>query len=1384
MATFNTDLDSGVDPSHYGILRTITTITPSVGDDDTITTDEGADIIIGGAASDSITAYLDAEVERDIVLGDNGNVTFEVDGSILTATTTDPAIGGVDTILTRNGSDIVIGGTAGDTIDAGTDASGDNEVDIVLGDSGTATFDSAGRLDTITSTATDIGGNDTIDTGGARDVVFGGTASDTIHTESGDDIVIGDSGLATFKSDITNNANYASVANYAQYPFSIVLELQTITPNLGGNDTIDSGAERDLVFGGTGDDTIFGGAGDDWLLGDHGIFDIRYAASTDIPVNQRVRSIYTTNSDGGGNDRIQGQDGDDILVGQQGHDILDGGKGEDDIIGGHNYLDGTAPIDRTGLISGDDTSDLIIGGEHADMILGDNGNITRFIVTTDEATLPSWNPVSQWQRYPDKFNQPATRNAYAADFDDVIRSYQRFDDIEASRVNFSTIDNYGSDWIFGDGFKNLTEIDALFASTPRSDWLTNEFITIFDEFTNITVTQLHGHDTLIGQRGDDIIFGNGGEDDIVGGHGSDHLSGGENHDTIIGDNGQILRRYLDIEKTHPITDRNTKWHRNVLIENQSHVTTTVSVETANRDQLLNTSRVILTIDSSDDLILVLTEPVNSDAGNDTIRGGDGDDFIIGQLGDDEIDGNDGSDYIIGDNANHNTASLQDIPTITYGLRLFNAPQNSTLLPENGQFISPRMEVLPEQFSFNSAYDLSTIDTHASSDETQQAMTAAENTTNIANIGAADLIPIATFIPQIHGHRLVLAGNDQISGGAGRDFIVGDNSLAITPILTGLNEINNVQDSVREELAYLSYSTRALVLDALQAYDPTSLAPLQIGQDTLFVQTDLLIDIESTNQNSIELGDVLVGDNNYEIIEIQQGFASNNTTSMIESILTSHDQVRTVFAKLEAKIHSLHADLLATTALASPTIPISVGIGNDIIDTNNSLISDSQATNMVTGDARVNIVDMPTTTRFTDSAVLLADVDHTAINNHYLTLQTVFHTLITDLSVFESVDTANLPATNPLTLTIGNDVLTGSQGRDIIVGDFSLSNSPIISSCLVQSAIESSNQPCPRSFSAVNTESITSLEVNAKVALAHSISNYLDDLVHYLDNISHSNSYLRLEEGLNERHTLIGNRGDQHQSLESGRDIISGGSADDMLIGDSETFYHEAVMSNTEELFRLFEIDSTDPNIPGFEAILRRQFITTNTDRELFEMSTSDSQADNISGQAGNDTIYGQFGDDTILGGIGTDALYGGSGIDSVESPENDIESKTNSTDGSNHLDRDDLTTLQQTDHTSTRDQTRTQAANLMLRRNQLEHKIDLNPTTGQITRTNRATKFIAADVSLDSLVSPIDALMVVNYLNQTGSGDLSLLNSHLNTNLDDAVTPIDALVIINILNLQ
>ena len=161
-ATFNSDLDAGVLAEQIGILRTINSLTAAIGDNDTITTDEGSDIVIGGAKDDSITVYLATEVEADTVLGDSGQITFEVDGSIKTIATTDSGIGGSDTIHTQNGSDIVIGGTGGDIITTGTDASGDTARDIVLGDEGSATFDSIGRLDAIESTNTDIGGNDHI----------------------------------------------------------------------------------------------------------------------------------------------------------------------------------------------------------------------------------------------------------------------------------------------------------------------------------------------------------------------------------------------------------------------------------------------------------------------------------------------------------------------------------------------------------------------------------------------------------------------------------------------------------------------------------------------------------------------------------------------------------------------------------------------------------------------------------------------------------------------------------------------------------------------------------------------------------------------------------------------------------------------------------------------------------------------------------------------------------------------------------------------------------------------------------------------------------------------------------------------------------------------
>ena len=86
-------------------------------------------VVFGGQGNDKIYTGSGS----DIVLGDHGIVSWNLDGNPVDldqVLSTQPETGGVDVITTGEGSDLVVGGTAGDTIDAGN---GDN---IVLGDSG------------------------------------------------------------------------------------------------------------------------------------------------------------------------------------------------------------------------------------------------------------------------------------------------------------------------------------------------------------------------------------------------------------------------------------------------------------------------------------------------------------------------------------------------------------------------------------------------------------------------------------------------------------------------------------------------------------------------------------------------------------------------------------------------------------------------------------------------------------------------------------------------------------------------------------------------------------------------------------------------------------------------------------------------------------------------------------------------------------------------------------------------------------------------------------------------------------------------------------------------------------------------------------------------
>src|SRR5205085_10744447 len=106
--------------------------------------------------------------------------------------TTGPgAGGGVDRITTGAAGEVVVGGDAGDTVQA---ANGDN---VVVGDNGRVSL-FGGKLLSILSTDTGAdgpthGGADSITTGGGSDTVVGGLAGDTIVAGDGNNVVFGDS---------------------------------------------------------------------------------------------------------------------------------------------------------------------------------------------------------------------------------------------------------------------------------------------------------------------------------------------------------------------------------------------------------------------------------------------------------------------------------------------------------------------------------------------------------------------------------------------------------------------------------------------------------------------------------------------------------------------------------------------------------------------------------------------------------------------------------------------------------------------------------------------------------------------------------------------------------------------------------------------------------------------------------------------------------------------------------------------------------------------------------------------------------------------------------------------------------------------------------------
>src|SRR5262245_38878570 len=368
----------------------------------------------GSATNPSLEAY----VRGASALSAAGNPVRAADIDRVWSIESATGLGGDDTITTGDRNDIIIGGRGSDRIVSGRGDPGTGRgADIVISDNGKVTADDTDNPNTIfavheftvctieTIGFADIdGGDDTIVGSDLNDVYFGGGGNDVIYAGAGSDLVFGDNGkvacangqffdpqvslppialeLGGFLAfEALNVASTTGAGNdliYGQQGNDVLMGQQ-------GNDVLDGGVGDDILIGGSnvagaldGNDRIDGGVGSDVIAGDNANIyyrpdqlDVRMRAldgtliyGTAAGVNDGLGLISSINPAnpfaGAQNDpRVHAQylirllDHDDTVAQQSdpahrfwGNDYLAGGAGEDDIFGelGNDIIQGDGKI--------------------------------------------------------------------------------------------------------------------------------------------------------------------------------------------------------------------------------------------------------------------------------------------------------------------------------------------------------------------------------------------------------------------------------------------------------------------------------------------------------------------------------------------------------------------------------------------------------------------------------------------------------------------------------------------------------------------------------------------------------------------------------------------------------------------------------------------------------------------------------------------------------------------------------------------------------------------------------------------------------------------------------------------------------------------------------
>ena len=524
--------DNGIVDMNQATENDVYTEQSALGDDDTIdVTGASNNIILGGAADDHITISSGTS----IVLGDDGRVYRDGTETAYLVSTVDSAIGGVDTIEADGGQNIILGGALGDLISA---PGGTN---IILGDNGVVQLGGASGGYDIYTVDPSIGGADTITGGTGNNIILGGAMGDTITGGAGDDLILGDNG----------RVHRLDAANF----IGSILSVFTTDPTIGGDDTIDGGEGADVILGGAGRDTIHGDLGQDGndvILGDNGVVDLAMTAvNTGLYAvdGYTVVFVITTDPADGGGDWLYGDANNDVIFGGTGNDTIEGNDGNDILVGDNGSVDFSTGVpvvtsftDPTGtgddLIYGGNGDDTIYGGPGNDELHGDLGSDTIYGEAGDDTIIGDLGIVTprDGSAHPDSGSTGAgPKNILLLDVGTVtgtvLLTWTGPNPSIALEQQLDAASLLLLTAAYGPNALPILNPDGSLQLSLLTIQLAADGNNVLDGGD--------GNDLLFGGRGNDVLTGDAGDDFLQGGTGNDVLSGGDGNDTLVGDDATI-----------------------------------------------------------------------------------------------------------------------------------------------------------------------------------------------------------------------------------------------------------------------------------------------------------------------------------------------------------------------------------------------------------------------------------------------------------------------------------------------------------------------------------------------------------------------------------------------------------------------------------------------------------------------------------------------------------------------------------------------------------------------------------------------------------------------------------------------------------------------------